>query len=624
MHIGFQRRFDSGYQRLAAGGAGRRARLRPLDPGRPPTTRRRPHAAYIPTSGGLFRDCSVHDFDILRFVTGREVVSVYATGANKGEPFFAEAGDVDTAAAVLTLDDGTLVSVTATRYNGGGHDVRMEVHGSKGAMAVGLDDSLALRSAEEGVDFPGGPQHWSFMERFLPAYVAELTAFAEVARGDRRRRAPSRRPRGLPRRRGLRAVPPRGARRAPGGDRDPVSTTILPLEERVAGAPISWGVCEVPGWGWQYDPETVLPRCATSAWPRPSSARTASCPTTRRPRPTSWPPRACGRRASSSRSCCTTRATTRCPRSSARWRASSRQAPRPSCSPRRPVRRATTTAPCSTTPAGRPCWTTSTGSTRGRRSRGLMATLHPHVGTMVESGEEIDRVLAGSASGSASTPGTCSSAAATRSPSRKARPTGSPTCTSRTSASTGPRVQAGEATYTEAVAGGMYVPLGEGDVDIAAIVNALEDDGYAGWYVLEQDTILRAPAAPARPRAASARRSTSGPASTTCSAWPRSAPGWGSEHGTQAGTAAYDLVAMGRIGRRHLPAPDGVGLEDVATFQKFLGGSATNVAVAAARYGRRRADHPHRRGRVRPLRPRRPRGSGSTRVHHRSTGRRPR
>jgi inosose dehydratase len=52
------------------------------------------------------------------------------------------------------------------------------------------------------------------------------------------------------------------------------------------------------------------------------------------------------------------------------------------------------------------------------------------------------------------------------------------------------RVQAGEATYTEAVAGGMYVPLGEGDVDIAAIVNALEDDGYAGWYVLEQDTIL--------------------------------------------------------------------------------------------------------------------------------------
>ena len=57
---------------------------------------------------------------------------VFAVGANKGEPFFTEAGDVDTAAATLVLDDGTLVSVTATRYNGAGHDVRMEVHGSTG------------------------------------------------------------------------------------------------------------------------------------------------------------------------------------------------------------------------------------------------------------------------------------------------------------------------------------------------------------------------------------------------------------------------------------------------------------------------------------------------------------
>jgi myo-inositol 2-dehydrogenase/D-chiro-inositol 1-dehydrogenase len=184
VHIGFQRRFDTGYQRLAqavqGGELGFVHSLRAATHDQAP-----PHASYIPTSGGLFRDCSVHDFDIIRFVTGREVVSVYATGANKGEPFFGEAGDVDTAAAVLTLDDDTLVVVTATRYNGGGHDVRLEAHGSKGAMAVGLDDSLAMRSAEVGVDFPKGPQHRSFMERFLPAYRAELTAFAEVARGDR-------------------------------------------------------------------------------------------------------------------------------------------------------------------------------------------------------------------------------------------------------------------------------------------------------------------------------------------------------------------------------------------------------------------------------------------------------
>jgi myo-inositol 2-dehydrogenase/D-chiro-inositol 1-dehydrogenase len=184
VHVGFQRRFDAGYQRAAevvrSGDLGFLHTLRAVTGDQVP-----PHAAYIPTSGGIFRDCNVHDFDILRFVTGREVVSVYATGANKGEPFFTEAGDVDTAAAVLTLDDGTLVLVSSTRYNGGGHDVRMEAHGSEGAMAVGLDASLAMDSAEAGVDFPPGPRHWSFMERFLPAYRAELTAFTEVTAGAR-------------------------------------------------------------------------------------------------------------------------------------------------------------------------------------------------------------------------------------------------------------------------------------------------------------------------------------------------------------------------------------------------------------------------------------------------------
>jgi myo-inositol 2-dehydrogenase / D-chiro-inositol 1-dehydrogenase len=184
VHIGFQRRFDRGYRRVAeavqSGELGWLHTIRANTHDQAP-----PPASYIATSGGIFRDCSVHDFDIVRFVTGHEVETVYATGANKGEPFFTQAGDVDTGAAVLTLDDGTMVLVSATRYNGGGHDVRLEALGSAGAMAVGLDDSLALRSAEEGVGFPGGPQHWSFMERFLPAYQAELAAFVEVARGER-------------------------------------------------------------------------------------------------------------------------------------------------------------------------------------------------------------------------------------------------------------------------------------------------------------------------------------------------------------------------------------------------------------------------------------------------------
>lgn len=182
VHIGFQRRFDAGYRNakraVDSGQLGFIHTVRANTNDQAP-----PHASYIPTSGGIFRDCSVHDFDILRFVTGHEVATVYATGANKGADFFAKADDVDTAAAVLTLDDDTLVLVSATRYNGGGHDVRMEVMGEKGTVAVGLDHSLAMRSAEEGIDFPKGPQKWSFMERFQPAYEAELAAFLDVAAG---------------------------------------------------------------------------------------------------------------------------------------------------------------------------------------------------------------------------------------------------------------------------------------------------------------------------------------------------------------------------------------------------------------------------------------------------------
>ena len=182
VHIGFQRRFDTGYRRVRdavlSGELGFIHTVRAATMDQAP-----PHAAYLPTSGGLFRDCSVHDFDIVRFVTGQEVSRVFAAGANKGDSFFTEAGDVDTAAATLVLDDGTLVSVTATRYNGAGHDVRMEVHGSQGTLGVGHDTTLAITSAEPGIDWPPGPRHWSFMERFLPAYVTELTAFVDVARG---------------------------------------------------------------------------------------------------------------------------------------------------------------------------------------------------------------------------------------------------------------------------------------------------------------------------------------------------------------------------------------------------------------------------------------------------------
>src|ERR671911_156197 len=184
LQVGFQRRFDAGYQALRdAVRAGRLGRLHGLhavtaDPAPPP-------ASYIASSGGIFRDCSVHDFDAIRWVTGREVVEVYATGANRGDELFARAGDVDTSAAVLTMDDGTLVLVSNTRYNPRGHDVRLELHGSRDSIAVGPDDHLPLRSVEPGVSFPSGEPYQFFMDRFRPAYRAELEAFTEVVAGRR-------------------------------------------------------------------------------------------------------------------------------------------------------------------------------------------------------------------------------------------------------------------------------------------------------------------------------------------------------------------------------------------------------------------------------------------------------
>ena len=182
VQIGFQRRFDRGFRaaRTAAqsGSLGwlHTIRSTTFDAAPPP-------AGYIAGSGGIFRDCAVHDFDAIRWVSGREVTQVYATGANRGEEFFRAAGDVDTACAALTLDDGTLAVVNCGRYNGAGHDVRLEVLGSTGGVCAGLDDRMALRSAEPGHRFPAGPAHRDFMGRFGDAYAAELAAFIGVAAG---------------------------------------------------------------------------------------------------------------------------------------------------------------------------------------------------------------------------------------------------------------------------------------------------------------------------------------------------------------------------------------------------------------------------------------------------------
>lgn len=184
VQIGYPRRFDAGFAAaraaVAGGELGRLHTLRSttLDPAPPP-------AAYLAASGGIFRDCAVHDFDAVRWVSGREVVEVYATGSAAGDPVFAASDDLSTATTVLTLDDGAVAVVSNTRYNPRGYDVRLELHGTADSIAVGLDARLPLRSVEPGVGFPDGEPWGFFMDRFGPAFRAELTAFTEVVAGTR-------------------------------------------------------------------------------------------------------------------------------------------------------------------------------------------------------------------------------------------------------------------------------------------------------------------------------------------------------------------------------------------------------------------------------------------------------
>lgn len=184
LQMGFQRRFDIGYTGardiVCSGKLGRLHTVRMTTSDQTP-----PPPEYLPLSGGLYRDTLIHDFDILRWVTGHEIVEVYATGSDTGPSMFREAGDIGTAAAVLTLDDGTLATATATRMNGAGYDVRMELAGELDQVGVGLDDRTPIASTE-----PAGPpaasKPWTgFLERFGPAYEAELSAFVEVVRGER-------------------------------------------------------------------------------------------------------------------------------------------------------------------------------------------------------------------------------------------------------------------------------------------------------------------------------------------------------------------------------------------------------------------------------------------------------
>ena len=157
-----------------------------LDPAPPPQE-------YVAVSGGMYRDCGVHDFDIVRFVTGQEAVEVYATGTNQGAEFFAEYDDADTSAAIVHLRRRH----PRRRLQHPLQRPRLRRAGwrctaRRTASPPAWTRAGRCATSQPGVEFPSGPPHRFFMDRFLPAFRAE---FDDVPRGRRRdsgrRRAPS-------------------------------------------------------------------------------------------------------------------------------------------------------------------------------------------------------------------------------------------------------------------------------------------------------------------------------------------------------------------------------------------------------------------------------------------------
>ena len=183
LQIGFQRRFDAGYERarreLRSGSLGAVYSFLMVSCDRTP-----PPDAYIKTSGGQFKDQFIHDFDITRWLFDQEVAEVTATGSTKGVPQYEGMGDVGTSAVMLKLADGTLGLMTALRHNEAGYDIHVEIHAAKDTLAIGIDPRTPWRSVEADASPLAGPAYPSFFVRFGDAYRAELAHFLRFARGE--------------------------------------------------------------------------------------------------------------------------------------------------------------------------------------------------------------------------------------------------------------------------------------------------------------------------------------------------------------------------------------------------------------------------------------------------------
>jgi myo-inositol 2-dehydrogenase/D-chiro-inositol 1-dehydrogenase len=180
LQIGFNRRFDPAHEAVrdaaASGELGdlHLVRISSRDPAPPPLS-------YVKVSGGIFLDMTIHDFDMARYVTGSEVVEVFARGAVRIEPSFAEAGDVDTAVVTLVHEDGCLTTIDNSRQAVYGFDQRVEAFGSRGVASSEnpLAHTAVVRTAA-GTSSQTLP--YFFLDRYVPSYVREWEAFVTAVR----------------------------------------------------------------------------------------------------------------------------------------------------------------------------------------------------------------------------------------------------------------------------------------------------------------------------------------------------------------------------------------------------------------------------------------------------------
>ena len=181
--VGFNRRFDHNFMAVREAvkqgkiGALNILKICSRDPGAPPVS-------YIKVSGGIFLDMTIHDFDMVRYLSGEEVESVFAMGGVMVDKAIGEAGDIDTAVITLRLKSGALAVIDNCRRATYGYDQRAEAFGELGQVAISNDcASNAVISNGDGVT--AEKPLLFFLERYMQAYVNEINQFVDCIVNDK-------------------------------------------------------------------------------------------------------------------------------------------------------------------------------------------------------------------------------------------------------------------------------------------------------------------------------------------------------------------------------------------------------------------------------------------------------